>query len=129
MTQEADLLRGRPPEQAVPRRDPVLIVTAGVLSLLLWLAVVGQLVFFVPIIEGFKMKLPWQTELVVNESLWAVPAITIAAFVACVVLGKRSRWAWPFLLILLPLILNVLVCVSFYLPLMELHGLSGGGKK
>jgi ABC-type polysaccharide/polyol phosphate export permease len=134
MSQETDLLMDRKPEAPAPRRDPLLTVMAGLLSMLLWLTAVSLYVFIIVRLErlfdGFKMKLPWLTELVIHESRWALPAITIAAFVVCIALGKRSRWAWPFVLIFLPLIINVVVGVSLGLAYMELpDGLSGGGKK
>ena len=134
MTKEADLQLDHIPASAALPHDPLLIVVAGLLSMLLWLTVVGQLVFFVPRVEQlfveFRMKMPWLTQHVIHDCRWAVPAVTIATFVACIALGKRSRWAWPFLLILLPFLINVLVGVSLYFPYMALlDGLSGGGKK
>jgi cytochrome bd-type quinol oxidase subunit 2 len=134
MTQETHLPLDRTPAPTALPRDPLLIMVAGLLSMLLWLTVVGQLVFLVPRMERLfgEFKMPLLTEWVIHDSRWAVPAVTIATLLVCIALGKRSRWAWPFLLILLPLIINVLVGVSLYFPYMELvegHGLSGGGKK
>ncbi len=110
------------------------MVVCGVLSFLLWLAVVAQLVFIVPRSEGvfgdFKMKMPLLTEWVIHHSRWAVPAIAITALLVCISLGRRSPWPWLFLLLLLPLVINVLVGASLYFPYMELlDGLGGGGKK
>jgi hypothetical protein len=133
MSHDADLPLDHSPKPAAPPRDPLLIVVAGLLSLLLWSAVVAQYVWIVLWVERlfveFKMKLPWLTQHVVHEGKWAVPAITIATLLVCIALGKRSRWAWPFLLILLPLMINVFLGVSLYFPFLEIHGLSGGGKK
>lgn len=80
----------------------------------------------------FRMKLPIVTEHVIHDSGWAVPAVALATLIVCLALGRRSHWPWLFLLLLLPLVVNVLVCASLYFPYMEmLEGLSlgGGGKK
>ena len=133
MTQDAELPLDRKPDPAAPPRSLLLIAMAGIVSVLLWLAVVGQFVFMVPrferILAEFHMKPPLLTEWVIRDSRWAVPAITLAAFLVCIGLGRRSRWPWLFLLIALPFILNVLVCVSIYVPSMELlEGLIAGLK-
>lgn len=135
MTQEADLpLEHTPAPSAMPSYL-LLMVVSGVLSVLLWLGVVGQLVFLVPRFERlfgeFKMKVPLLTEWVIRDSRWAVPAVTFAAFLVCIGLGRRTPWPWLFLLLLLPLVINGLVGVSLYFPFMELHeGLVlGGGEK
>jgi type II secretory pathway component PulF len=125
------------PTPSAPAASPpnlLLMVVSGVLSFLLWLAVVVQFVFLVPRFERlfgeFKMKMPLLTEWVIHHSRWAVPAIAITALLVCISLGRRSRWPWLFLLFLLPLVINVLVGVSLYFPYMVLlDGLEGGGKK
>ena len=133
MSYQAGLPSDRAPEPPAPPLNPLLMVVSFVLSFLLWLTVVCQYVFIVPRVErlfgDFRMKLPWLTEQVLHHYRWAVPAITVAAFLVCIALGRRSSWPWLFLLILLPLIINVLVGVSLYFPNMELlDGLSGGKK-
>jgi type II secretory pathway component PulF len=134
MTQEAPLPLDPRSTPAAPPPSPLLIVVSGVVSLLLWLSVVGQLVFLVPTLERafreFKMKMPLLSEWVIHYSRWAVPAITIAALLVCIGLSRRSPWPWLFLLFLLPLVINVVVGVSLYFPYMELmEGLAGGPKK
>lgn len=119
-----------------PSSSLLLVVVASVLSSLLWLGVIGQTFVLVPRCERlfgeFRMKLPTVTEWVIAGSRWVVPAVTIAVLVVCLALGKRSPWAWLFLLFLLPFVANVFIGVSLYFPYMELldgFGLSGGGKK
>lgn len=133
MTQEAQLPLHHSPESA-PSRDPLLMVLTGVVSMLLWLALAGQLFFVVPQVARafgeFRMKLPWLTELVIAESLWAVPVMAVATLVVCIAFAKRSNWPWAFLLILLPLIINGIVGASLFIPYLEmLDALQGGGKK
>jgi hypothetical protein len=78
--------------------------------------------FFAPRTESlmlsFKMRLPVMTEVLMRQSWWMLPVVAIIAFLFC--LGIRKRWAWNFSLIVLPLLLNVFVLVSLYLPTMEL---------
>lgn len=116
-----------------PAPNPLLLVVSGVLSFLLWLPVVGQLVFIVPRCERslgeFKMKLPLLTEWVIRDSRWAVPAITIVTLLVCIGFGRRSPWPWVFLLFLLPLVINVVVGTSLLIPFMGLIEGLGGGKK
>lgn len=133
MNQDASLPLPHFPEPVAPRRDPVLIVVCGVMSLVLWMLVVAQFLVFVPKFENlaseFRMKLPWLTEWVIRDAGWCVPAILVVAIVACLALGRRSSWPWLFVLILLPLFLNLLVGLSIYFPYMELlEGLETGKK-
>src|SRR5438552_2340571 len=124
MSQGADLPSDHTPAQAAPPPNLLLMVVAGILSFLLWLAVIGQIVILVPrderLFGEFGMKVPLLTEWVIRDSRWAVPAITIAAFVVCIGFGRRSPWPWLFLLLLLPLVINVFVGVSLYFPYMEM---------
>lgn len=134
MTQEAHLPLDPTPAPTAPQFNLLLMVVSGILSLLLWLAVVGQLVFFVPGLERlsgeFRMQMPLLTQWVIRSSRWAVPTIAVAALAVCIGLGRRSPWPWLFLLFLLPLVINLLVGVSLCFPyLVLLDGLSGAPKK
>jgi hypothetical protein len=136
MTEEPYLPLGHTSTPAASPSNPLLFVVSGVLSFLLWLSVIGQLVFMVPRFERvfgeFRMKMSLMmvlTEWVIRDSRWAVPAITIGTLLVGIGLGRRSPWPWLFLLFLLPLVINVLVGVSlFYLHMELLEGLEGGKK-
>ena len=136
MTQEAHLPLDPTPAPTAPPSNPLLMVVSGILSLLLWLAVVGQLVFLVPNAERLSreipMTMPLLTQWVIYKSRWVVPNLTIAVLLVCIGVGRRSPWPWLFLLFLLPLVINVVVGVSLYFPsmvLLDVMGLGGGGKK
>jgi hypothetical protein len=133
MTQQAHLPSNDMPAPTAPPPSVLLMGVSGVLSLLLWLAVVGQLVIIVPRLErlfgDFGIKMPLLSQWVIQHSRWAVPTIAIAALLVCIGLGRRSPWPWVFLWFLLPLVINLLVGVSLYFPYMELLEGLGGGKK
>jgi heme/copper-type cytochrome/quinol oxidase subunit 2 len=128
MMHSADLPMDHASQPPAAPRNLLLMVIWGALSLILWLGVAGQMVFIVPRFEklfaDFKMKTPLMTQWVIVDFWWVVPAFAVAVLLAC--LATRSRWAWLFLLILLPVIVNALIGVSLCFPYMDLlEGLGG----
>jgi ABC-type polysaccharide/polyol phosphate export permease len=120
-------------EPIAPRSSPALIVVTGVLSMVLWMTVIAQLVVFIPKFERltseFRIKLPLLTEWIVRDARWAVPALAVVVLLGCIAFGRRSSWPWLFLLILLPLVIDIVVGLSIYFPYMELlEGLEGAAK-
>ena len=132
MTRAADLpLHPAPP---TPPANLLLMVVSGIVSLFLWLGVIGQFTLAVPrfarVSGDFRMKLPLLTEWVVHQGWWIVFAVAIASLFVCLGVGRRSLWPWLFLLFLLPLAVNAVVGASLYFPYMDLlEGLEGGAKK
>jgi type II secretory pathway component PulF len=98
------------------------MVILAVLSLALWLGVAAQLFWVAPqarrVFEEFQMQIPWLTRQVVHEFWWVAPACLVAGLV--ISLTARSHGVWFLLMVVLPLILNILVCLSLYLPYKEL---------
>jgi hypothetical protein len=46
--------------------------------------------------------------------------VAVAAFGVCLTL--RKRWAWSFTLLVLPLLLNMVVCLSLLIPTLQMLG-------
>ena len=102
------------------------------LSSLLWLGSVVQTFFIMPRFEkmffDFRMRLPWSTEWALRNGSWFVPACLVGA--VAVSLLVRKRLGWVVVLILLPVLLNLALFLSYFLPYYELlQGLEGGNKK
>jgi hypothetical protein len=136
MTHAADLALGNTPQHPVvpPTNGPgtLVITVLTVFSLPLWLAVAFQIVFIAPRFEklfaDFKMKIPLATELVIFDGWWIAPACLVAALLLCV--ARQSRWTGLILLVVLPLVINVLIITSLYLPYAALvEGLGGNAPK
>lgn len=87
-------------------------------SFIFWFGVLTQLAFYVPssrrLFDDFKMRTPLATDLVLHHWWWLIPGLIVASVAVC--LATRSRWAWFFFLIVLPLALNVLIFVSMFWP-------------
>ena len=132
MTHSADLPLGKIPQQpgAPPTSGPSILVIAvlGFFSLPLWLGIVFQLVFIAPRFEklfaDFKLKIPWAAERVIFDAWWIAPACLVAVLLLCV--ARQSRWAGLILLVVLPLVINVLIITSLYLPYTALVEALGG---
>jgi hypothetical protein len=136
MTHAADLPLGNTPQQPAPppTRGPNILVIAvlAFFSLALWLAVAFQLVFIAPRFEklfaDFSLKIPWATERVIFDAWWIAPACLVASLLLCV--ARPSRWTGLILLVVLPLLINVLIITSLYLPYAALvEGLGGNAPK
>jgi hypothetical protein len=131
MTQAADLpMQDFPRQRALPS-GLFFSIALGV-STLLWLVVVGQMVFIVPgfkrMFADFGMKAPIMTDLVMHDLWWLAPLFAVGAF--SISMLTRSRWVWILLLIVLPLLVNGLVAVSLYLPYQALlDGLGGNAPR
>lgn len=103
-------------------RTILLFAAIALFAAMAWCGVVFQLMIFVPrsakLFADFRMRLPYLTELVLQQG-WLLAAIAaLVAFGCC--LAIRRNWAWSFLLLLLPMMLNVFILVSLYLPTMYL---------
>ena len=136
MTHAADLPLGNTPQQpaAPPTSGPNILAIAvlAFFSLALWLAVAFQFVFIAPRFEklfaDFKLKIPWATERVIFDGWWIAPACLVAALLLCV--ARQSRWTGIILLVVLPLVINLLIIMSLYLPYAALvEGLGGNAPK
>jgi ABC-type phosphate transport system permease subunit len=102
-----------------PREVDWVVFGVGVcFSVLVWLAVLWQLVFYLPkchrTFDAFNMKLPEATVLVIHHAWWTVPVSVLVTLAVC--LATRSRWAWLVLMIALPIVLNVVIFLSMYWP-------------
>ena len=111
-------------------------------SALLWAAAFVQVIFVVPRIEriflDFKMILPDATQLVFSRGVpWTLIAFVVWVALACASMilcrnqhHARVLLALLILLGLMPLLFNLFLAASLYLPLMDLlEGLGGGNKK
>ena len=96
----------------------ILMAVLGFFALCLWLGVAWQMFFYVPqswqLFDEYKMRLPTMAELVIGHFWWLVPIVILATLAAC--LASRSKLAWLFLLLALPILLNVVIFFSMYLP-------------
>ena len=122
MTQLAATSADTPSQQPLPTGARILVGIGIFLSATFWLLVFGQLTFLAPLTEKLildcKMRIPWFTERVMFDSWWIVPLIAVAALAGCVAI--RKKWAWSFTLLVLPLMINVVVCLGLFVPTLEL---------
>ena len=137
MSHAADLTPQKAPGRPESPRSlkwPIVFVT---LALIFWVGVFGQLVIVAPrimkLLIEFRMRIPYATALVVIHPGWVIALF--ALWVAVAVVGMiflRGRWrsVCLFLWMMAPLILNLFVGLSLYLPYRELlEGLNGNGPK
>ena len=98
------------------------IAIIAVFSALCWLLVFGQLLVLAPKAEQmfgeFKARTPWLAERVMRDGLWVVPVIMTIAFLVCLLMKKRA--AWGFALLVLPLLINVVISLSLFVPTLAL---------
>ena len=100
----------------------ILFVASALFASFAWLGIWFQMMFFVPRVAAtfneFKMKMPYLTELLMDQLWWIFPAALVVAIL--IGFAVRKRWAWAFLMIVLPLWLNIIVLVCLFLPTMQL---------
>ena len=127
MTQPVSALSSPAAKQTSPVPSRVLMGIAVLISAVFWLGVFLQLANLAPLTQklllDYKARIPWFTERVMVDFWWLAPAIMVATFLACIAI--RKKWAWDFALLVLPLLMNLVVCLSLFIPtLLMLRGLS-----
>ena len=114
------------PIRTGPRLLEGITTSFGLLS---WFAILAQFKFLVPATEKwlleYHLRVPGMTTLVIHDSWWIVPGIAVAAFATCMYL--RKPWAWNFTLLVLPLLINLIVMLSLFVPTLALlAGITAG---
>jgi type II secretory pathway component PulF len=123
----------QPPD--APRPSVAVTAVIVAIAVLLWLAVIGELVFVVPIFEktlaDFKVRLPYSTEVVIAMSRWCVKyfyvlAMPYTVLAVCVAgatwairhLARKPKLAlaWSALMLLAPALVALLIVLFCYLP-------------
>jgi hypothetical protein len=127
---EAPLDQPLPAAAAPPTQSGAVAwkVILAVVAVTLWLGVAWQVVIHIPraerIFAEFHMRVPVATELVIRFGQWAIPVLAVTSLLVCLIV--RQRWAWLWLLIVLPAFTNGAVFLSLYVPYSRLiEGLGG----
>jgi hypothetical protein len=100
----------------------------GSFGVLLWLVVGWLVAISIPrgarLFAEFHMAVPLFTQIVTRFGQMAVPTIAVLTLLMC--LKVRKRWAWFWLLMVLPAFIICGVFVSLYFPITRLLGALGG---
>src|SRR6266545_1849362 len=99
-------------------------------SVLIWLFVLLQMLFVVPRFQklygDFRMRVPMNTQLIMDHAWWLAAIVMLASFLLCV--PVRSRWGWLILLLGVPKIANLSIFLNLWVPYLRvLQMLEGRG--